>query len=141
MSVTVTGDLGKLAELRKNLGRLADVATDVARKVAPRFKGFVEAGFAKKADPYGNAWRPIKAATRKRGTKSILIRAGTMARKVDVLAFGSRVRVLLGVFYARFHISTGRGILPRRGRLPPTWTREIEAASVAELRKRAEGGL
>ncbi len=136
----VSGDFSKLAQMRERLGRMVGVPDMVAKEVAPQCKSLVEQGFATKKDPYGAAWKPIKQNTIARGTESALVRTGRMRDGIDVLPFGAKLRILLGQFYARFHISTGRRTLPKAGQLPDPWGVVISKAAEAAFQKIAGGG-
>jgi hypothetical protein len=137
---TSFGDLAKLQSWRERIGRMVGVPERVAVEVAPKFAGLVEKGFATKADPYGAGWKPIKSATYARGTKSALVRTGRMLEEIDYLPFGKRVKVLLGTFYARFHISTGRRTLPKPGQLPPKWSEVVKVEVERAFERIAAGG-
>lgn len=139
MSSGVTGDISKLVQMRQRIGQLVNVAERVAPKVGPAFRDFVREGFSTKKDPYGGAWKSISEKTRKRGTESALVRSGRMREKIDYLPFGTRVKLILGVFYARFHISTGRRTLPKPRQLPDLWSKAIEIETDRQIKQLAEG--
>ncbi len=136
----MSGDFGKLKQWRERMGRMVGVPEKIAIAVAPKVRTLVAAEFASKTDPYGDAWKPIKPATIKRGTESILVRTGRMRDELDVLPFGTRLKVLLGTFYARFHISTGRRTLPKPGQLPEAWSQLIDQEAAKAFKQIAEGG-
>lgn len=129
----IVGNLSALTAMQAQIGKAIGLAAKVAPVVAPKLRDFVREGFATKTDAYGGAWAAIKAATRKRGSQSALVRTGRMRDKIDYLPFATKVKLVLGTFYARFHISTGRRTLPKPGMLPPRWGDEIEQESARQF--------
>lgn len=136
----VTGDFAKLAQFRQRLGRMTGVPEKIAPACAATFHGFTDAGFATSTDPYGAAWKGLKPATMARhGSHRILHLTGNMQGSATFLPYGPKVKIDIGEFYARFHISTGRGFLPRKGALPAKWALTIERESTQAFTAIAEG--
>jgi phage gpG-like protein len=118
MGTGVSGNaVARLAEFQRRIGKMVGTGPAVAQRAAPRLLGLTQAGFDSQSDPYGAAWRPAK---RNYG-HPLLQRTGALRGGITVSPEGSKVRVTLGVTYARYHITTGRGILPQRGKLPEGW--------------------
>lgn len=142
--MSVTGADG-LAKAQAEIQRVIQKTSALAYAMAPRFKDLTLKTWQTKTDPYGNAWKPDKAVTFKHGTISELVRTGTMNRKVDVLPFAKdKIKILLGVAYARFNISTGRRPLPKagvgKGQLPPSWVAEVDRAVCKVIAEAKDAG-
>lgn len=135
----VTGHHAKLQQWQQRINRMVGVPQRVATVVAPIFQTETREGFDSKTDPYGAAWKAVKGRTLARGTSSILIRSGALMGSVGAMPAGLRVRVVLGMPYARYHITTGRGILPRAGRLPDDWKVTIRRESAKAFQEIAAG--
>lgn len=123
----ISGDHAKLAAWQRRLENTAGIPQRAAAAVAPLFTAEIKGCFANETDPYGNSWKPDKPATYQRGTGAILDRTGKLLASVAAAATGARVKSLLGMAYVRFHISTGRGPLPKSGKIPPKWSEIIKA--------------
>lgn len=135
----VTGDFAKIARWRRNMERMIGVPQRAARVVAPIFQAQLQSGFDSKTDPYGNAWKDISAATLARGTKSILERSGVLRSAVGAMAAGLKVKVFFSTPYAKFYISTGRGIVPLARKIPDTWKVTIKREVSRAFTEIAEG--
>jgi hypothetical protein len=125
----LSGDTAALARWQRNINRLVGVPQRVAGVVAPIFQTEIRKGFDSKTDPYGGGWKDIKPKTFARGTKSILNRSGALMGSVGAMPLGTRLRILFGMPYAKYYITTGRGILPQAGRLPDSWKVTIKRES------------
>lgn len=134
----MTGDFAKLKQWADRIGKMPEIPNQAAEATAPKLAAMVRSEFSTKTDPYGGAWRGIKAATLARGSSSILVRSGQLRDAVDVAATGASITVSLGVDYAQYQLN--RGILPRAGDLPPKWRREVDAAASKAFKQIAEGG-
>lgn len=130
------------SRIRAQLSRLPGMAQRTATAVAPKLKDLHTASFDAQQDPYGNAWRGLKASTLKyRKGGPMLVESGKMrATGFQVEARGETIAMGPGApSWTRYHISTGgRRTMPQPGRLPPAWRdavqREIEAQVEAARR-------
>lgn len=118
----VTGSFDKMRALQQRLLKASGALNVVAERVAPKFEELTKQTFATQTDPYGVGWKPLK-----RPDHQPLVKSGKMLRSFGFRPFGPKVKIDIGVFYARYHISTGRGTLPLKGRLPSSWRATIEA--------------
>ncbi len=137
------GDISKMGQLARNLGKLATVPARAAKQVAKDIKDLIEQEFAAEADPYGNAWKPHAPATVERwGPHSILDLSGTMRRSLDVKPMpGAGVSITLD--HPGEDHQTGwsgvqgsgpaRPVLPS-GPMPAQWRERIDAAHIALVR-------
>lgn len=136
----LTGDFAKLKQFQQRLGRMTGVPEKIAPACATHFHAFTDAGFATSTDPYGGSWKTLLPKTIGRhGPHRILSLSGKMQRSATFRPYGPKVKIDIGEFYARFHISTGRGFLPLNGRLPDPWGRAIDRESTKAFTAIAEG--
>ncbi len=135
----ITGDFGKLHEWSDRMDRLADISDRVADAAVPKIHSLVAAEFASKTDPYGAGWRPIKAATHKRGTSSALIRSGELRSSVQVTADGHSIKATVDVPYVQYAAGGGRAVLPE-GELPPKWSEALTQEAAKQFDKITGGG-
>lgn len=129
----------ELQKIQRRIRGLTGAPEKAAEVLAPRFEGEIHATFAEKTDLYGAGWKGIQPATTKRGSQSALVRTGKLSRDLFVEQVGSKIRCRFSVFYARYHITTGRGTLPRRGEFPPKWAVQVKAETEAAFKRLAEG--
>lgn len=122
------GDVSKLTRLAKALKEIpTQVAAKVATAVAPALTDKATAAFDAGVTPYGDAW-PLGVD----GQTLTLRKTGALERGLRFVAFGTRVRAVLGVKYAKYYM--GR-ILPRGGTaLPVGWSQSIRATANEEIR-------
>ncbi len=132
-----SGDISKMGQLARNLGKLATVPARAAKRVAKDIAELIDAEFQHETDPYGNAWKPHAPATVERwGEHKILDLTGSMYRSVDVAPMrGAGVSITID-HPAAPHQSgwsgpQGKGparpILPG-GTMPAQWRERIDAA-------------
>lgn len=111
------------------------LAQEVARRAAPVITRFAQDSFDSSRDPYGAPWAP--SAT---GEVVTLRRTGALERFVHYVAIGTRLRVALGVPYAKYQIGK-RPVFPRAGLLPASYSRELaQITSDATREFLAKGG-
>lgn len=99
------------------------VAQQVAAKAAPVISQFAKDAFDGSKDPYGAPWAPAV-----NGEVVTLRETGALERFVHYVAIGTKLRVALGVPYAKFQIGR-RPIFPRYGLLPATYSQALEQIS------------
>src|SRR5262245_27534719 len=132
----ITGDFAKLRQWSERLREMQSVPDQAARAATPRIRAMVASEFNRQTDPYGAAWRPIKAATFERGTSSALVRSGALMASVSVSAVGHLIRAIVGAAYARFQ--SARLVLPS-DQLPETWSNILRDEAMKAAQRIAEG--
>jgi hypothetical protein len=87
--------------------------------------------FANGIDPHGNKWRPLSD-----GSLSHLTRSGALKSSVKTSKDSKSVTIVLTADHAVYH-QNGTKKMPQRQILPTDntsdWTRDLEAAVLAEL--------
>lgn len=129
----------ELKKIQQRIRGLSGAPERAAEVLAPKFEGEIHDTFTQKTDLYGAGWKGIQPETVKRGSQSALVRGGKLSRDLYVEHVGSKIRCRFTVFYARYHITTGRGTLPRRGEFPPKWAEQVKAETEAAFKRIAEG--
>jgi hypothetical protein len=84
-------------------------AKDVAAEAAPVITEFAQTSFDNSEDPYGAPWAPGSD-----GRKVTLRKTGALERFIRYVAIGTKLRVSLGVKYAKYQIGK-RPVYPRQG--------------------------
>lgn len=128
--MSLTGDISSLAKFSADLRRLPTVvAQNVTTAAAPALTALLRATFDAGEDAFGGSWK-IKAD----GTRATLKKSGALASKVHFVAIGTKLRVALGVAYAKYQVGS-RPITPKQGQaLPVAYTRELQRVAVAVCR-------
>jgi hypothetical protein len=103
--------LHKFSQSLRELPRT--IAKDVAFEAAPVITEFAQESFDKSEDPYGAAWAPGHD-----GKKVKLQDTGALRRFIRYVAIGTKLRVSLGVKYAKYQIGK-RPVYPRQGGVLP----------------------
>ena len=117
-----------LAKFSEDLRRLPRVvAQKVAAKAAPALTATAQRSFAQSEDPYGLPWAPGFD-----GRDVTLRKSGRLRAKVVYVAIGTKLRVALGVPYAKYQIGK-RPVFPRQ--LPEDYSRALERAAVDVCRE------
>lgn len=102
------------------------LAQRVAAAAAPALSELAQESFDASTDPYGAPWPPAKDG----GT--VTLRAtGTLEKFLHYVVSGTRLRVSLGVDYAKYQIGK-RLVFPRAGLLPPKYAAKLEEITVRE---------
>lgn len=116
------GNLRSLARFSENLRGLSrELGHRIAAKAAPAITELARKTFDASQDPYGDAWAPSVD-----GKDVTLRKSGALARLNRYVAIGTKLRVALGVGYAKYQIGR-RLVFPRQGAgLPESW-RELLA--------------
>lgn len=124
-------DVSSLAKLSNTLRRLpTELAIEIAKRAAPEITKFAQESFDSSATPYGVPWAPGAE-----GQKVTLRKSGALERSLVYVAVGTRLRVALGVPYAKYQIGR-RPVFPRQGAaLPPKYAQAIRAIAAATARE------
>lgn len=131
----MTGNVNSLAAFSARLRGLPRiVALKVAETAAPALSAAARATFNAGADAYGDAWVPNAD-----GKRVTLSKSGALARYVHYVAIGTKLRIALGVPYARYLI--GRyPIFPRHGDpLPPSYIAALKTSTDSVIRAEMGG--
>ena len=143
------GDIAKLAAAAKRLRRGAEFEDAFVRIAAESMLAETVLCFRLQRDPYGTAWKPLKASTiaaRRSGTRKgaaskgaqILVNTGALRNSMNSRILGPR-RFAIGspLQYAAVH-QEGSGSIPARPFLPsagwpPKYFRRMVAAAKQAL--------
>jgi hypothetical protein len=110
------------------------LAHKVAAEVAPEITALAKESFDGSQTPDGIPWAPGVD-----GQKVKLHKTGALEEQIHYVAVGTKLRVALGVSYARFQIGK-RPVFPRQsGQLPANYIRAIERTAVRVVKQ--ETGL
>jgi hypothetical protein len=124
--------LAKLSAKLRELPRV--LAQRVAAAAAPAISTVAKSSFARGEDPHGVPWVPGAD-----GQKVTLRRTGALERFVHYVAIGTKLRVVLGVPYAKYQIGR-RPVFPKQGgALPKPYAAALERASGETIRASMEG--
>lgn len=128
-----------IASLRKfssDLRRLPKVVgVRVANEAAPAITALAKKSFDSSQTPYGIPWAPSTIT----GDTVKMHKTGSLERRVVYVAIGDKLRVVLGVPYAKYQIGR-RPIFPRQdGALPPDYSRTLQRIAVAIVRQELGG--
>lgn len=136
----VTGDPSQLSKLAQRLQKLAGAAPRAAVRFAPVLRDFIKTEFATGTDPFGDPWDPLSPRTLKKGRHPPpLTDTGAARDALTVVAVGQKDRASLPN-YLRYHLQTGRAVLPLRGETwPEAWARAMKEAWEKSVREIAEG--
>ena len=120
--------LKRFSEGLKDLPRV--VAAKVAEAAAPAITALALETFDARTDPYGVPWIPGVD-----GEQITLDKTGAMKRQIRYVAIGSKLRVALGVPYAKFQISK-RPIFPKQaGALPVDYIETLSESASDAIRE------
>lgn len=121
-TVSLRGNTATLSRFEAALRRLPRVlAQQVAAAAAPEITKFAKASFDASADPFGAPWDPGVE-----GQRITLRKGGALEKQIRYVAIGTRLRVALGVPYAKYQIGR-RPVFPRAGLvLPIDYVRTLE---------------
>ena len=111
------------------------VAHAVAKRAAETVTEAARSTFRKSEDAYGVPWAPGVE-----GQAVTLRESGRLFDQIRYVAIGNRLRIALGVAYAKYQIGT-RPVFPRQNSpLPPAYVEALESARNEVLRAHIEGG-
>lgn len=124
-----------LAKFSADLRRLPRVvAQRVAEESAKKISALARTTFDASEDAYGVPWVPGAD-----GGKVTLYRSGQLARRVHYVAIGTKLRVALGVPYAKYQIGK-RPVFPRQGgALPIEYVRTLQRTAADVVRTEMRG--
>lgn len=148
------GDISKMGQLARNIGKLAAVPSKAAPLAAKRIGELIQQEFEGEADPYGTAWKPLAPATIERhGDHKILHLSGVMQSEAKVFPLqGSGVGITIPhpaedhqtgwVREKKGKVPAGHGpprpVLPAH-RMPPLWDEAIKSAVSETVRGTMRG--
>ncbi len=119
--------LKDFADKLRNLPRV--VAIKVAAAAAPALTEAALSTFNAGEDAYGVGWAPGSE-----GQKITLKKSGNLAKYVHFVSVGTKLRVALGVKYAKYQVGK-RPITPRQGEpLPKAYADALKASADAVIR-------
>lgn len=126
----LSGNLESLRAFSKSLRRVpVVVAHKVATASAPAITSAATATFEASANAYGVSWLPGAD-----GRRITLKKSGALAKFIRYVAIGSKLRVSLGVPYAKFQIGR-RPIFPPQGApLPAAYVRTLQQTASDVIR-------
>lgn len=129
----MSGLSGNLASLKAFSTALRQLPTVVAQKVAeaaaPALTEVARSTFDAGEDAFGGSW-----AIRADGSRATLRKSGSLASKIHYVAVGTKLRVALGVSYAKYVVGK-RPVFPRQGDPLPTAYVEVLQRTVTEVCK------
>jgi len=128
--MSITGNISSLAKFTAALRELPrTVAIKVASAAAPALTQAALATFNAGEDAYGASWDPGAD-----GQRVTLRKSGSLANGIDYVATGTKLRVRLGVGYAKYQLGK-RPAFPRQGApLPTSYILALKSAADAVIR-------
>lgn len=123
--------LKSLKQFAQDLRRLPRVvAIRVAAEAAPEISKLADASFEARSTPYGKPWAPgVK------GQPVTLQKTGALLRYIRYVAIGTRLRVALGVPYAKWQIGK-RPVYPKQaGELPDSYVQVLERTAARVVKE------
>lgn len=120
-----------LRQFSADLKRLPrTVAHRIAKVAAPEISALAKASFDSSSTPYGVPWEPGED-----GSKVTLRKTGALERFVHYVAIGAKLRIALGVPYAKFQIGK-RPVYPRQdGALPSAYSARLHAITIRIIKE------
>lgn len=120
-----------LSQFANDLRRLPRVvALRVAEEAAPVLTKLAASTFDASENPYGLNWKPGAE-----GQRVTLRKTGALARFIKYVAIGTKLRVALGVPYAKYQIGK-RPVFPRQdGDLPTAYVQALQRTAVRIVRE------
>lgn len=112
MSSAAFASLAKFSASLREMPRT--LAIKVAEAAAPALTDAARATFNAGQDAFGIPWVPLES-----GEKATLKRSGALAGGITYVAIGTKLRVRLGVSYAKYQLGR-RPAFPRQGDPLPT---------------------
>lgn len=134
--MSLRGNLTSLSKFSSDLRRLPRVvAQKVTAAAAPAITELARATFAASENAYGVPWTPGHD-----GDKVTLRKTGALARYVHYVGIGTKLRVALGVAYAKYQIGR-RPVFPTQGKtLPAEYVRTLQRIAADVVRAEMRGG-
>lgn len=113
-----------LDEFARDLRRLPKVVQlRIAEEAAPALTALARATFEASENAYGVGWKPGE-----HGQRVTLVKSGALKGFLVYKAAGTKIRVSLGVPYAKYQIGR-RPVFPR-GALPAEYSRTLQRIAV-----------
>jgi hypothetical protein len=130
--MSLQGNVSSLSKFAQSMSALPrTLAVKVTERAAPALTEIAKETFAAHEDSYGAPWVPGAD-----GTPVTLEESGALKRQVFYVAIGTRLRVSIGVPYAKYQIGK-RPVYPRQGApLPVTYSKKL--AEIAQDAAREE---
>src|SRR5579872_1858182 len=101
----------------------------VCLEAAPALTALAKETFASGEDAYGLTWKPGE-----RGQHVTLRKTGDLERTIRYVAIGTKLRVALGVRYAKYQIGK-RPVFPRQGgELPTAYVLTLQRTAVRVIK-------
>lgn len=114
-------DVASIRRLEKSLKEIPrTVAIKIAASTASLITDLARKTFAQSQNAYGDPWLPGM-----RGQTVTLVRTGKLARAIQYVAVGTKLRARLGPKHAKYQVGK-RPVLPR-GKLPIAYGEIIRA--------------
>ncbi len=106
------------------------VAIKVAAAAAPALTETANATFNAGENAYGSTWE-----IRQDGSRATLKKSGALSSKIHYVAIGTKLRVALGVSYAKYVVGK-RPVFPRQGApLPVAYSQTLARVTDAVIRR------
>ena len=124
--MSLTGPVATLAKFSQDLKRLPRVvAQKVAAAAAPALTAAGRETFDAGETAYGDAWAP-----KEDGTRATLVKSGDLSKHLNYVAIGTKLRVALGVRYAKYVIGK-RPVFPSQSQgLPQSFISALSRTAV-----------
>jgi len=124
--VSLQGNVSSLSKFAEDLKRLPRVvAQRVAAESAEPLTELAKQTFAESEDAYGAAWAPGAD-----GQRVTLDKSGSLKHQLYYVAIGTKLRVALGVPYAKYQIGK-RPVFPTQGApLPEAYSETLARIAV-----------
>ena len=134
------GSLRSLANFSAKLRALpTSVAIRVTERAAPELTALARQTFSQGTNPYGVPWLPNSE-----GERVTLRRSGGIEKSVFYVAIGTKLRIRMGVSYAKYQIGK-RPVFPSQGSaLPGNYSATLARVTVDVVNEafaQARGGL
>lgn len=111
------------------------IAIKVAEAAAPALTRAARETFEASEDAFGGSWSPGS-----KGQRVTLKKSGSLAKYIRYVAVGTKLRVALGVSYARYQIGR-RPIFPKQGDpLPTAYVAALRETTIRVARAALGGG-
>lgn len=128
----MSSSLKQFAEDLRRLPRV--VAQKVAERAAPALTSLARSTFDAGENSYGTPWAPGK-----KGQRVTLNRTGSLFKFIRYVAIGTKLRVSLGVPYAKYQVGK-RPIFPRQdSALPDEYQQTLERTAVQVVKEELHG--
>ncbi len=139
--MAISGDFAKMGRLRSNIGKLAEVPSQVAKDASTKIAAAIEQEFVAGQDPYGKSWAALKPATLRKGRRAPpLSDTHAMRDSVKVAPMpGAGISITIdepaNIHQGGSKWMAARPILPSAG-FPATWSAAIRDATQARIREK-----